>query len=479
MRHAPRDGLTPRTSTHRCSSAGEHGKSPAITPLLNSEHPGDLFDPPEFWLESNLSMEDEESQPLSQLRQRGRTRSAPKENPWWNVMYKKEVLQAISPSESSADFSAEMWSRIHVAKHVVLQHSAFIVFVLLSANDTILKSKSKRRIDGEDEPRDFAYAPSSVLLVAGLVSVSLGSLTAAFHHGVVGLQRCWEPRLILRLTPVSILFQLGTVLKFISLKYLPPDMVVVLSQMNLVLLAVTMRFILGKRYNTSQWIALTITSLATQQYLTIRDGRHKGDFDRSPAELSANVMTGMLVLVVMCFVETLASVFAERYLKDRGGKQEAFYIQKVHIDFAGFIFSALWCYVLEPFVLKDMGWSCKPHRCRQVIDEGLFSGWDSLTVAVLGMVVAKLWISAFVAKVLDSVVKQVGSCLAMLVTYVEVMWLYPEKNPFDFDTAVALAVVIMSIASFAVSTRDSNRIERLSTTSSGDAGNWPANYARP
>lgn len=397
------------------------------------------------------------------------------------MMYKKEVLQAISYSGLPSG-PVKVLRRIDVAKHVVLQQAAFIVFVLLSANDTILKSRSKRRVDGEDEHRDFAYAFSSVLLVAGLASVSLGSFAAVLLHGArPGLGRCWDFRSILRWTPISILFQLGTVLKFISLKYLPPDMVAILSQMNLVLLAVTMRFVLGKRYHASQWIALTLTSLAMLQYLTIRDGRHKGNFDRSPAQLSANVMTGMLVLVAMCIVETLASVLAERYLKDRSGRQEAFYIQKVHIDFSGILFSALWCYVLEPFYLKDLDWSCRPHRCRQVIDEGLFSGWDRLTVAVLGLVVAKLWIAGLVAKVLDSLVKQLGSCFAMVVTYVEVLWLYPSKNSFDFDTAVALAVVVMAIASFAVSTRDSNRLERLSTSVArrGDDAAWAPAYAKP
>merc|ERR1719277_2363049 len=99
-----------------------------------------------------------------------------------------------------------------------------------------------------------------------------------------------------------------------------------------------------------------------------------------------------------------------------------------------------------------------------------------MTVAVLGLVFGKLWISSWLAKMLDSVVKQLGSCVAMTLTYVEVLWLYPDKNTFDFDTAVALTVVVMAIASFAVSTRDSNRIDRLSTSIARHSDSWAAAY---
>merc|ERR1719253_2144961 len=102
------------------------------------------------------------------------------------------------------------------------------------------------------------------------------------------------------------------------------------------------------------------------QYLTIRDGRHKGDFNDSFLQVSPNVMEGFMVMGAMCVVETLASVFAEKYFKahkkNHWGKPEEpapFYIQKVHVDVSGMLLSAVWCYVLEPFYLKDLDWSCK------------------------------------------------------------------------------------------------------------------------
>jgi len=129
-------------------------------------------------------------------------------------------------------------------------------------------------------------------------------------------------------------------------------------------------------------------------------------------------------------------------------------------------------------VLKDLDWSCKPHRCAQVIEQGLFSGWDHRTVAVLGIVVGKMWFSALVAKVLDSVVKQLGSCFAMVLTYLEVVWIDPDVK-IEFETFIALAVVVLAIASFAMSTRDSRKIERLTSFGRPAAADesWVGAYA--
>ncbi|CAE8632530.1 unnamed protein product [Polarella glacialis] len=466
--------------------------SPLVSPMLNSENPTELFDPPEVWLERS-AVDDDDEEDVEDVQEaddfvnprshyvpdrsgacsshnshRGspaRMAQRVPERKWWNAMYRQELLLQLVPQVLKEAFPDKASRRLHLAKHVAFQQMAFMAFVLLSANDTIVKSMSKKRLDGPDEPRDFPYAFSSVLLVSGILSVSIGSLAALVFDGWPGLRRCWDVRSIMRMTPISVMFHFATVLKFVSMRYLPPDMVALLSQMNLVLLAVVMRVVLRKRYNTSQWIALTLTSLAMLQYLTIRDGRKKGGVNASPAQLSPNVLEGLLVIAVMCVVETMASVFAEKYFKERRSQDMPFYIQKVHVDFSGCLFAALWCFVIEPVYLKDLNWSCKPHRCRQVLDQGLFSGWDAWTLAVLGLVVSKMWLSGLVAKILDSVVKQLGSCVAMVLTYLEVVWLYPQSNSFDFETSVALMVVVMAIASFAVSTRDSQTIERLHNAS--------------
>jgi len=471
-------------------------RTPIISPALQCEHPAELFEPPDLWLPSVTDGDEEEQEEEEEEKDRrdllerlfeqrahasqeedeppvqktksliGRLFQRRHHREWWNALYRKEVAAEVAWSVIALPgaLPGALARRLVIAKHVALQQMAFLAFVLLSANDNIIKARSKRHLDGPNAGRDFPYAFSSVLLVSSLISVLAGSAAAWTYGGWPVLCRCWRPRSLLKLSPISALFQFATVLKFMSLKYLSPDVVSMLSQMNLVMLAVAMRFVLGKRYRNSQCIALALTSLAMLQYVTVRDAHAKGGLNESPVQLSGDVLEGVVIIAAMSGAETLASVFAEKYFKER---QEAFYVQKVHVEVTGLIFAALWCYVLEPFCLKDLNWSCRPQRCRQVIDEGLLSGWDNATLLVLLMVVSKSWLAGLVARVLDSVVKQLGSCSATTLTYLEVVWLNPKTEAIDFTTVVALSVVMMSIASFAVSTREALTIERLKAEIAG------------
>jgi len=344
---------------------------------------------------------------------------------------------------------ANFWAKCRVPKHWILRPCLFAAYVLLNANEDILKSKSKKSPDSQEMSSDFPYAPSSVLLVASAISVLGGSMLASFLQGSEGLRQCWAFGALLRMAPISMMFQLGTVLKFTSFRFLPADVVALVSQMKLICLAVALCWVLGKRYRMSQWAALLGVFLAMMQYLTIRDANHHRDTKNNPLLLSPQDSKGLTILFTMCMVDTVAAVLAEKHLKGCKSKgHSSFLVQKVHIDFSALLLSAFWCFVLEPFVFKDMNCSCKPQQCRQVLDFGLFSGWDHWTVAVLVVLILKMWLGNLIARVMDSVVKQLGSCAAMVLTYIELLWLYPEGCPFEPNTALALALVVICIALF-------------------------------
>merc|ERR1719362_2715075 len=72
--------------------------------------------------------------------------------------------------------------------------------------------------------------------------------------------------------------------------------------------------------------------------------------------------------------------------------------------------------------------------------------------------------------------KQLGSCVAMVLTYIEVLLFYPEDTVLDWNMITALALVVMGIVSFAVSTRDSNQMEQLRKASAHNAEDWSHHY---
>lgn len=87
-----------------------------------------------------------------------------------------------------------------------------------------------------------------------------------------------------------------------------------------------------------------------------------------------------------------------------------------------------------------------------------------MTLVVLVLTVVKMWLAGLVARLLDSVVKQLGSCIAMGLTYFAVILLgrvRPGADGFDFQVLVSLAVVALAILSFAVSTRTDRELEGL------------------
>mmetsp|Transcript_2966 Transcript_2966/g.7071 ORF Transcript_2966/g.7071 Transcript_2966/m.7071 type:complete len:94 (+) Transcript_2966:98-379(+) len=57
------------------------------------------------------------------------------------------------------------------------------------------------------------------------------------------------------------------------------------------------------------------------------------------------------------------------------------------------------------------------------------------------VVVGKAWLAGLVAKLLDSVMKQIGSCLAIFLTYLElILWLEPSQP--SLITLACLAAVL-------------------------------------
>merc|ERR1719491_2248468 len=92
-----------------------------------------------------------------------------------------------------------------------------------------------------------------------------------------------------------------------------------------------------------------------------------------------------------------------------------------------------------------------------------------MTVACMMTLLLKLWLAGIIAKVLDSVIKQMGSCCAMLLTYF-IQLALPEplgkRGTMEFytDVGVALLTVALSVSSFALSTRLTQQLSTKEAT---------------
>ena len=414
---------------------------------------------------------------------------------------------------------------------------AFGAYVILTANDSIIKAWSK----GSSRTA-FPYSVFSVMLMSGVVSLVIGVATAVSYEGREGLRKCANLNSIKKVARVNIFFQFAGYLKFKALTRVPPDAVSILSQMNLFILALTVQFFTNKVFSRMQWVSLVMTCAGVVLYMssregqstligslllfvvatgctfsTLRDSQQKG-FSRRllllrlalqaastilvvdswpkrmqqnrhipelgvRAHLSADVWQGVLCILGMCCCECFASVCLEVFFKQEtlDPKESCnFYIQKVHVDCSSILFSFLWAYVQG--VLQDGDTAILGFFAT------LFTGWDRSTCVVLLQMVCKAWLAGLVAKFLDSVVKQIGSCMAIALMFVELNFIF---TPFaSVGTTASVAVVVLAILHYMTSSLNiDNNTKKHSGDDAGrrvldDAGRrapddpkWTANYA--
>ena len=355
----------------------------------------------------------------------------------------------------------------------------FVLYFVLSANDGIVKAKSKTlKIPGQ--PDDFPYDVSSVMFMSCCVSLCTGMFVTVYTEGISeGLKSCLDRRSIAYVLPINALFLVASALKFKALTRLDPDIVSMLSQANLVLLALAARVIMKKRYRRRQYLSLVMISLSMCAYLINRDATNRP----VGVALSAGHVNGYCIVLTMCIIETAAMVLAEWFLKG-WQRQPApsspnrepqppsqpplpFHIQKVHVEISGLVLTAVWQWIVMPsFFLTP-----------QQIRHSWLSGWDRWTVAVLIMVVSKAWLAGLVSKLLDSVMKQIGSCLAILLTYVEVIiWIDPAGASPNANTLLCFALVLLSIIMFAYADIQEPRNRKRKPTL--PEGQWVRGYQR-
>ena len=215
----------------------------------------------------------------------------------------------------------------------------FALYFVLSGNDSIVKAKSK------DQTQNFPYALSSVLLVSCFVSLLTGIMITVYHDGLrIGLRKCFHWKSIKMVAPINALFQVAFVLKFEALRLLDPDVVSLFSQWNLLLLAAASWQFMNRHYLISQWISFVQIAILMFMYLTLRSG------GIAMLPLSSGHFRGYCVVMILCFVETCATLLAEKFLKHELHHEEEkeeeeekdFWVQKVYVDISGFLLTSIW-----------------------------------------------------------------------------------------------------------------------------------------
>merc|ERR1712048_107939 len=118
---------------------------------------------------------------------------------------------------------------------------------------------------------------------------------------------------------------------------------------------------------------------------------------------------------VSCF----CAVLSDKYMKDF--KSEPIYMQLVQFKCAWF------ATILALTFVDGKTWQ-----------NGFFNGWNGVTVGVLASFTVKGWSTMYLLAILDSVLKNIGEAVAVLVIYVAQVALPAFEDEFEVPTFLSV-----------------------------------------
>merc|ERR1711920_285592 len=160
--------------------------------------------------------------------------------------------------------------------------------------------------------------------------------------------------------------------------------------MGLLITALMMWGIKGAKQSSLQWNILILVMLSMCVYM-IGGSSDSGSGGGIPIMGVVNVL---LKVTVSCF----CAVLSDKYMKDF--KSEPIYMQLVQ-------FKCAWCATILALSFVD----------GKTWQNGFFTGWNATTVGVLASFTVKGWSTMYLLAISDSVLKNIGEAVSVLVIY--------------------------------------------------------------
>jgi drug/metabolite transporter (DMT)-like permease len=249
------------------------------------------------------------------------------------------------------------------------------------------------------------YEAASIPLLSALVSIAIGFALAA-KNGQLGMIFTKEhAKMCLLFQPAAVGFGISQFMGFFNLDFLTPDTLKVFDQSRLLVTALVMLLLLGKRYSRATWISLVVITLAAVMY-----GQVKSLDAGSGGAADKNVPVGALLVLLNAFVTALAGVWAEKFMK--AYKSVPFYIQKIYLELGNVVTQLIMIFAILPAIkpgitnVKNLGFN-------------IFHGWGSNPYVIILFFVffVKSYLQGILVKRMSSLVKQLSQVVATALVY--------------------------------------------------------------
>lgn len=299
--------------------------------------------------------------------------------------------------------------------------AAFLCFVAVRSVHPIVIDASKT--DGR-----LPYGKATPCVINSAVDVIIGNGLAFLLGGAEGLKSVWDPKPLKVFSAIAIAYALGDFLEMQSMSVMGGAAYQILLQSKLLVTALIVWTLRGQRQTPLQWNVLVTIALAMSAFVLVDEEDSQAPFQP----------VGLLYVITKVVFSCACAVLTEKYLKVFANSP--IYVQIAQLKFAWFWVSL----ALTMYFDHD------------VVQRGFFAGWDGRTLVVATSWVCKGWTTFLVLKGLDSVLKNIGEAVAILVIYLFDLFIADAVSsflpvhgkPFQLASLLMVMVVVLTVITY-------------------------------
>lgn len=296
----------------------------------------------------------------------------------------------------------------------------FAVFVATRALHPLVIDASKS-VD-ENGKKYFAYGDMTVVLGENVATIIAMQVAALAHGGIKEWRMIWRPAPLKVFSMIGLGYCLGDYMEMCSMGALGGAAYQILLQSKLVVTALIAWKVKGVGQTPLQWNILLLIVVSMSAY-TI-GGSSSGDGGEGGIPI-----IGLVFVLLKVFISCLCAVLTDKYMRDF--KDEPIHVQIVQFKFSWILGSLL-------IALTD----------GRTFQNGFFTGWNGSVVAVWGSFTLKNWCTNYILAILDSLLKNIGEAVAVLVIYFMQVALPMFDTQFELPIFLSVSIVILSVTTY-------------------------------
>lgn len=216
----------------------------------------------------------------------------------------------------------------------------------------------------------------------------------------------------------------------------------ILLQSKLLITALLTWYLKGVKQSPLQWNILLLIVVSMSAYTIAGSSSRSGD--------GGIPLMGFIFVFLKVFISCLCAVLTDKYMRD-------FRDEPIHVQIVQFKFSWLAATIMMTLFF-DGG---------KTWQNGFFNGWSGAVVGVWASFTIKNWCTNYILAILDSLLKNIGEAIAVLVIYIFQVILPVFDIEFELPMFLSVIIVILSVTSYIVAKPVVEKAERYDAANRG------------